>query len=98
LPATGNLTANLKLGITSPQVATLQQLLNSAGFYIAKSGSGSPGHESTTFGAMTLAAVERFQCAQNIVCKGTVATTGYGFVGAKTRAALAQAALAINSR
>lgn len=82
------LTRNLKMGTTNPQVAVLQQLLNNAGFTIAKSGPGSPGKETATFGSMTRAAVRRFQCEKNIVCQGTETTTGYGFVGPRTRALL----------
>ena len=91
---------NLKMGTVSPQVIALQKLLNSAGYAVAKNGAGSPGHESSTFGLATKAAVQRFQCAQNIACKGTEATTGYGLVGAKTRIALVRAAasVAINSK
>jgi hypothetical protein len=95
-----NLSANLKMGTVSPQVVALQKLLNSAGYLVAKSGVGSPGHETAKFGAATKAAVQRFQCAQNIACKGTESTTGYGYVGAKTRIALARTAapLAFNSK
>jgi hypothetical protein len=82
------LTDNLKVGSEGAQVVVLQKLLNEAGYLVAKSGVGSPGNESDTFGAMTKAAVQRFQCAQNIVCSGSESTTGYGLVGAKTRAAL----------
>ena len=82
------LTSNLKLGSTGSQVLALQKLLNSVGFKIAKSGPGSPGQETTNFGSLTKAAVERFQCAQNIVCKGSESSTGYGYVGVKTRAVL----------
>lgn len=84
----GALSSNLKAGTISPQVATLQQLLNSSGYKVAVAGPGSPGNETTIFGSATKAAVQRFQCAQNIVCKGDESTTGFGYVGAKTRAAL----------
>lgn len=40
------------------------------------------------FGALTRRAVQRFQCAYNIVCSGDEASTGYGQVGPRTRAAL----------
>lgn len=36
------------------------------------------------FGALTQAAVRRFQCAEEIVCSGDPGTTGYGRVGPKT--------------
>jgi len=93
--ATSALSSNLKLGTVSPQVVALQQMLNSAGYVVAKSGAGSPGHETQKFGAATLAAVQRFQCVQNIACKGSEATTGYGLVGAKTRTALVRAAASL---
>ena len=86
--STVNLSQNLKMGSVGAQVTTLQKLLNGAGYLIAKSGAGSPGHETSSFGAATQSAVQRFQCTHNIACSGTAATTGYGFVGAKTRAAL----------
>lgn len=41
-----------------------------------------------TFGPATLAALKRYQCRERIICEGTPATTGFGWVGEKTRAAL----------
>ncbi|MEN9413180.1 MAG: hypothetical protein RLZZ342_267 [Candidatus Parcubacteria bacterium] len=38
------------------------------------------------YGALTTAAVQRYQCKYSIVCQGTVATTGYGRVGPMTLA------------
>ena len=43
-----------------------------------------------TFSAPTTAAVERWQAAHNIASGGTPETTGYGYVGPKTRAAMAK--------
>lgn len=83
-----SITQNLSMGVTSPQVQALQQLLNSLGFILASSGPGSPGNETTRFGSLTREAVRKFQCAKNIVCDGNENTTGYGFVGRRTRAAL----------
>lgn len=40
------------------------------------------------FGPATERAVQRFQASRNIVSSGTAASTGYGSVGARTRAAL----------
>ncbi len=42
------------------------------------------------FGPATMRAVQRWQKARGVVSSGTPDTTGYGFVGARTRAALAQ--------
>lgn len=40
------------------------------------------------FGPATLAALMLYQCRERIVCEGTPQTTGFGWVGAKTRASL----------
>ena len=40
------------------------------------------------FGPRTQAAVQQFQCAENIICAGTPETTGWGVVGPRTRAAI----------
>ena len=82
------LNADLSLGMVHSQVAMLQKLLNGGGSSLAADGPGSSGNETTKFGSLTRAAVRAFQCAQNIVCAGDEYTTGYGFVGARTRAAL----------
>ena len=87
----GTITTNLKAGMIHPQVQYLQQILNAANFTITTDGPGSPGQETQKFGAFTRAAVQKFQCAKGIVCDGSEGTTGYGYVGPKTRAALAQA-------
>lgn len=85
---TAALTSNLILGMKGPQVLMLQKLLNEKGFTIASSGPGSPGNETSMFGALTRDALRRFQCAKGIACEGSEATTGYGRLGPKTRAAL----------
>lgn len=92
--STAKLTLNLKLGMENKEVITVQKLLNQAGFVIAKSGVGSPGHETAYFGSLTRAALKRFQCDKGIACSGSETTTGYGAVGPKTRAALLKTALA----
>lgn len=81
-------TINLYRGFNHPQVRTLQQCLNNKGIIVAANGSGSPSNETTFFGLLTQQAVQRFQANQNIVSSGSPQTTGYGFVGPKTRAAL----------
>ena len=78
----------MTLGLVDAQVFTLQELLNDAGFTLATSGPGAPGNETTKFGALTLAAVRKFQCTENIACSGDEYSTGYGFVNATTRAKL----------
>ncbi len=87
-PSIAVLTIDLRVSMQHAQVRTLQQLLNAQGFAVAASGAGAPGQETTLFGALTRAAVQRFQCARQIVCEGNETTTGYGKVGPKTRAAL----------
>jgi len=86
--ASGGITQNMSVGARGEQVRLLQQKLNAAGFAIAQTGPGAPGNETTTFGMLTRDAVRRFQCAKQIVCEGTEASTGYGRVGPKTRALL----------
>ncbi|OGE73786.1 MAG: hypothetical protein A3I07_02300 [Candidatus Doudnabacteria bacterium RIFCSPLOWO2_02_FULL_42_9] len=85
---TGSITTILRMGMTSSQVLTLQQILNKTGFTISVSGPGSPGSETRYFGSLTREAVRKFQCAKEIVCSGDEATTGYGRIGPKTRSVL----------
>lgn len=89
-PITGTLTANLSIGMVHAEARVLQQMLNGMGFAVASSGPGSPGNETTMFGQLTRAALQRFQCAKNIVCEGSESTTGFGRLGPRTRAALVQ--------
>jgi hypothetical protein len=88
--ATANavLSVNLSMGQEHPQVQTLQKILNSNGFVLTNDGPGSPGNETIKYGALTRDAVRRFQCAQKIVCEGDEYSSGYGFVGVRTRTAL----------
>ena len=77
----------LSVGIASNDVKRLQQVLNAdPDTKIAASGAGSPGKETTYFGSLTRAALQKFQCKQKIICSGTPSTTGYGNLGPKTRA------------
>lgn len=55
------LTINLYQGLTNQQVKLLQKILNDNGFIVATKGAGSPGQETTFFGANTKRAVMQFQ-------------------------------------
>ncbi len=81
----------LKTGSIGSDIKRLQQLLNSdPDTTVAKSGVGSPGKETTTFGSLTEEAVKKFQCKYNVVCSGDESTTGYGLLGPKTRVKVAE--------
>lgn len=83
---------NLAPGSSGPAVKALRVRLREAG-YLAPYGSASDvpasaSAETGTFGATTESAVRKFQCDKSIVCTGSAATTGWGTVGPRTRAAL----------
>lgn len=82
------LSVNLSFGMEHPEVLTLQKLLNAKGYVIANDGPGSVGNETQKYGSLTRLAVRKFQCEKMTICSGDEYSTGYGFVGAKTRAAL----------
>ena len=69
---------DLDIGSEGDDVKALQIYLNQAGFYVASSGAGSPGNESTYFGPATQDALSRFQRANNI-------SPALGFFGVITR-------------
>ncbi len=71
----------LKMGSTGSQVMELQKALNGNGFLISTTGAGSPGMESSYFGAKTKSAVMAFQSAKGL-------TPVDGIVGINTGAAL----------
>lgn len=73
-------TATLSFGTQNNSVKTLQSFLVQKGYLNAA--------PTGFFGSLTQKAVQQFQCDQNIVCSGGPTTTGWGMVGAKTRAAL----------
>lgn len=76
----------LSLGSVGEDVRALQALLNrDVRTYIAESGPGSPGNETTRFGFLTLRAVQKFQELYGIAKRGD---PGYGQVGPATRAKL----------
>lgn len=70
---------DLDTGLNGDDVLDLQVFLNGHGFAVAMLGFGSAGHETTTFGRLTQAALARFQKANGI--KPSV-----GYFGPKTRA------------
>ncbi|MFA6307393.1 MAG: peptidoglycan DD-metalloendopeptidase family protein [Patescibacteria group bacterium] len=69
---------DLELGSEGDDVKALQVYLNANGFYVASSGVGSPGNESTYFGPATQDALSRFQRAKGI-------SPAAGFFGVITR-------------
>lgn len=75
-------TRDLTIGSTGEDVRMLQVMLNrSADTQVAVSGAGSPGGETTYFGALTRAAVSKFQAKNGI-------TPIAGYFGPKTRAVM----------
>ena len=84
--SSNTLTLGLSLGANTAQVRTLQKILNSdPDTRVATSGTGSKGHESTSFGPATLRAVQKFQIKYGLAKPGDA---GYGYVGPATRAKL----------
>lgn len=54
-------TRQLNLGMSGIDVKELQRFLNANGFQVAQSGAGSPGNETEYFGALTQAALQKYQ-------------------------------------
>ena len=73
--------ANLSFGARSAAVTALQQFLIAKGYL-------GPAYATGFYGALTQAAVQKFQCDRAVVCSGSPASTGWGSVGPKTRNAL----------
>ena len=71
----------LSLGSRGDDVRELQKFLIAAKLLASDSATG-------YFGPLTEAAVQRFQALQGLVSSGDSATTGFGFVGPKTREAI----------
>jgi hypothetical protein len=78
---------DLELGKTGSDVLALQKLLNANGFTIAASGAGAPGSETSYFGALTKAALAKYQQAHGIAPSA-------GYFGPLTRARMKGAGLA----
>ncbi len=72
-------TRNHWQGTSGGEVMWIQQFLNGHGAQVAASGAGSPGNETSYFGALTRAAVARFQAANGV-------SPAVGFWGPLTRA------------
>lgn len=62
----------LRLNSKGQSVLELQKRLNSLGFIISKTGQGSPGNETNTFGRLTEEAVKRLQRANSLNNDGIV--------------------------
>ncbi len=86
-PSSGSTTLGLSrtvmMGARGNDIISLQNILISKGYLSA-------GNNSGYFGSLTRAAVQKFQCEKMQICSGSESTTGYGLVGARTRAALSQ--------
>ena len=64
------ITNNLKIGSSNVDVLKLQKFLNSQGYFVAKTGPGSPGRETLYFGPATRAALIKYQKANKIPATG----------------------------
>jgi peptidoglycan hydrolase-like protein with peptidoglycan-binding domain len=65
-----SITHNHRVGDHSDDIRPLQQFLNTHGFRVASSGPGSPGNETTKFGALTYQALVKFQKAHGLPATG----------------------------
>ncbi len=75
------LSRTLTRGYRGTDITLLQRFLIQQG-HLAQ------GNDSGFFGALTEAAVKKFQCKHMKICSGSPSTTGHGLVGARTRAAV----------
>src|SRR3989338_968253 len=71
-------TQSMDIGSQGSQVKALQTFLSTRTAHYPE------GLITGYYGPLTAAAIMRFQCAEEIVCSGSAATTGYGRVGPKT--------------
>ncbi len=78
-----NLSRNLSRGMKGSDVTQLQQFLISQNLLTADSSTG-------FYGALTEAAVKKFQCANMSICSGSADSNGYGAVGPRTRAKIGE--------
>ena len=77
-----NLYRNLSFGTKGADVTQLQSFLIEQGHLEA-------GNNTGYFGRMTEAAVKKFQCREMQICSGSASSNGYGAVGPRTRAQIA---------
>src|SRR3989344_1480327 len=77
------LASNLSFGMQGADVRALQTFLISHGALSSDSATG-------YFGKLTQSAVQDYQLQQDIISSGTSAATGFGKVGPKTRASIAE--------
>ncbi len=84
------ITRPLYRGTKGDDVKTLQTLLIHKGHL-------PPSNDTGFFGLLTRAAVQKYQCSQNIICGGTESSTGYGVAGPKTIARLSGGAITNSS-
>ncbi len=77
-----NLSRTLSYGVSGNDVGELQKFLIWKG-HLAK------GNDTGFFGALTQAAVQKFQCAAMGLCSGSPSSNGYGVVGPQTRSSIA---------
>ena len=83
-----NFTLNHSQGDEGGEVMDIQKFLNAKGFTVSTSGAGSPGNESSYFGAKTKAAVVAFQNANAATVLAPVGlSAGTGYWGPSSRAA-----------
>jgi len=74
----GTFARDMEVGSVGNDVKALQVFLNTHGFYVASSGPGSSGSETTMFGSLTKMALAKYQKANGI-------TPAEGYFGPKTR-------------
>ncbi len=74
------ITSEMSPGDSGTQVSALQTFLASDSSIYPE------GLVTGYYGSLTVSAVQRYQCAQGIVCSGSPSTTGYGRVGPATLA------------
>ncbi|MBP6855889.1 MAG: right-handed parallel beta-helix repeat-containing protein [Candidatus Pacebacteria bacterium] len=80
-------TTSLSVGMTHPEVKYLQQYLNTHGFPLTTQGTGSFGHETSFFGALTKRALIKFQDTHlKEILDPVGLTKGTGYFGSSTRA------------